>query len=323
MIALGSAIWHGHVAWKREMTRKWREMAVIYPLPSALRLNLRLAGAIAFRIGLRLRRNVRYVDNSWRLMGIAAILINIWIVRFFAEVESKQHSTTASRDSLAPSQPVFIMAGREHAALVTSGVTSPRCRIPRVIEKSDITLTVNPNDPNQFGGFGSNAYPFVIAFKSAGSPVMAHITNAVIVISLVSTGSNSGYRGSRMLIKYEPQGINNYHATLHMQICGIADTTGRPWTGHNATIVLTCYSILPLLTLSGWGNIFLSHLRVWYAWGLQRRDEAHLMKASIKKSFCVIIWICTVWYRCPVWVDASDIDLDICRRSYASYVNEE
>lgn len=40
----------------------------------------------------------------------------------------------------------------------------------------------------------------MIAFKNAGILAMAHITNTVIFISVISTGSISGYGGSRMLM---------------------------------------------------------------------------------------------------------------------------
>lgn len=108
---------------------------------------------------------------------------------------------------------VFAMAGSENAALVATEVVNPRKSVPKaigsiwlrlgvfyILGSLLITLTVDPNDPNLFGGNGSNASPFVIAFKNAGLPVMAHITNAVIFVSVISTGSISGYGGSRMLM---------------------------------------------------------------------------------------------------------------------------
>lgn len=63
-----------------------------------------------------------------------------------------------------------------------------------------ITLTVDPKNPNLFGISGSNPSPFVVGFKNAGTPVMAYITNAVIISSVISTGSISGYGGSCMLM---------------------------------------------------------------------------------------------------------------------------
>lgn len=108
---------------------------------------------------------------------------------------------------------IFAMAGSENAALVATEVANPRESVPKAIKSVwfrlglfyilgslMITLTVDPNDPSLFGGSGSNASPFVIAFKNAGIPILAHITNAVIFISVISTGSVSGYGGSRILM---------------------------------------------------------------------------------------------------------------------------
>lgn len=201
------------------------------------------------------------------IFWVVIILINIWVVRFFAEVEVfastvkfgwmfvaiialigtfsesilRLHTLTTAVVTAggAPhggaigfrywnEQPfnngfkgfisvlptcVFAMAGSENAALVASEVANPRRSVPKAIKSIwlrlglfyilgslMITLTVDPKDPNLFGASGSNASPFVIAFKNAGIPVMAHITNVVIFISVISTGSISGYGGSRMLM---------------------------------------------------------------------------------------------------------------------------
>lgn len=79
-----------------------------------------------------------------------------------------------------------------------------------------ITLTVDPKDPDLFGGSGSNASPFVIAFKNAGLPIMAHLTNAIIFVSVISTGSVSGYGGSRMLMGMAHVKMNH---KVHVQSC--------------------------------------------------------------------------------------------------------
>lgn len=55
-------------------------------------------------------------------------------------------------------------------------------------------------------------------------------------------------------------------------------------------------------------------------------------KSSVRNFFAnyvsvvavVVIWIAAqVWYRCPVWVDARDIDLDEWRRFYGERVEDE
>jgi amino acid transporter len=126
---------------------------------------------------------------------------------------------------------VFAMAGSENAALVASEVTNPRRSVPKaigsvwmrlglfyILGSLMITLTVDPTDPDLFGASGSNASPFVIAFRNAGIPAMAHITNAVIFISVISTGSISGYGGSRMLMGLAHVRMNHKVRTLQIRL---------------------------------------------------------------------------------------------------------
>ncbi|KAH1472801.1 hypothetical protein KXX06_006327, partial [Aspergillus fumigatus] len=64
------------------------------------------------------------------------------------------------------------MAGSENAALVATEVANPRRSVPKAVTSTwlrpglfyilgslMITLTVDPKDPNLFGGFGSNDSP--------------------------------------------------------------------------------------------------------------------------------------------------------------------
>lgn len=59
-----------------------------------------------------------------------------------------------------------------------------------------VSITVNPTDPNLFGS-GTNASPFVLAYRNSGLVPMAHIMNAVILLSVFSSGSFGGYSGAR------------------------------------------------------------------------------------------------------------------------------
>lgn len=63
-----------------------------------------------------------------------------------------------------------------------------------------VTITVSPDNPDLFGGEGTNASPFVVAYKDSGLMPLAHIMNFIIFISVLSTGSISGYGGSRTLV---------------------------------------------------------------------------------------------------------------------------
>ncbi|CAG8244277.1 unnamed protein product [Penicillium salamii] len=427
------------------------EMSVIYPLPAAFVQwsTVFISPAAGFALGwgywfsywitiANELQGVVTVLNYWTdavpaagwisIFWVVIILINVWAVRFFAEVEVFSSTVKFSWMFIviiallvvtaggAPEggaigfrywneQPfrngfkgfltvvptcVFAMAGSENAALVATEVANPRKSVPKaigsiwirlaifyILGSLMITLTVDPNDPNLFGGSGSNASPFVIAFQSAGLPVMSHITNAVIFVSVISTGSISGYGGSRMLMGLA-------HVQMNHRVFGKADSMGRPWAGYIATIGIgggLAYlnvsntgaevfgwlsSLVSLLTLFGWGMICLSHIRFRHAWKIQGRDEKHLpwqtwtypYAAWWGLSWCIVIicvefylsiwplhepttaknffanyisvvavifiWIgAHIWYRCPLWVDASQINLDGFRRFYAAPSDEE
>ncbi|KAH6976597.1 hypothetical protein EDB80DRAFT_871720 [Ilyonectria destructans] len=62
------------------------------------------------------------------------------------------------------------------------------------------TITVDPKDPNLFGAGGTNASPFVLAYRNAQLEPLAHIINAVILISVLSNGSITIYSSSRHLL---------------------------------------------------------------------------------------------------------------------------
>lgn len=107
---------------------------------------------------------------------------------------------------------IFAMSGSENAGLVACETANPRKSVPKavgsiwirlalfyILGSLMVTITVSPNDPDLFGGSGTNASPFVIAYRNAGLAPLAHIMNAIILISVVSTGSISGYGGSRTL----------------------------------------------------------------------------------------------------------------------------
>lgn len=108
---------------------------------------------------------------------------------------------------------IFAMAGSENSGLVAAETANPRKSVPKavgsiwlrlslfyILGSLMITITVSPQDPNLFGGEGTNASPFVVAYRNAGLDPLAHIMNAVIFISVLSTGTISGYGGSRTLM---------------------------------------------------------------------------------------------------------------------------
>lgn len=108
---------------------------------------------------------------------------------------------------------IFAMSGSENTALVAAETNNPRKSVPRavgsiwlrlslfyILGSLMVTITVDPKDPDLFGASGTNASPFVIAYRNAGLAPLAHIMNAVVFISVVSTGSIQVYAGSRTLM---------------------------------------------------------------------------------------------------------------------------
>lgn len=213
---------------------------------------------------------------------------------------------------------IFAMAGSENAGLVACETGNPRKSVPRavgsiwlrlslfyIMGSLIITITVDPTNPDLFGGDGVNASPFVIAFRDAGIPALAHMMNAVIFISVISTGTISGYGGSRTLV-----GLSQIGMSPKVRLCPTcpllvtvltlpqflqkADSWGRPWYALIPTLLVggaLAYinvdhtgaevfgwlsSLTSLLTLFGWGMICLSHIRMRRAWSVQGRNPADL-----------------------------------------------
>lgn len=191
---------------------------------------------------------------------------------------------------------IFAMSGSENAGLVACETANPRKSVPKavgsiwlrlslfyIMGSLMVTITVNPANPNLFGGSGTNASPFVIAYRHAGIPAMANIMNAVIFISVLSTGSISGYGGSRTLVGLAQIGM----APKQMLK---ADSWGRPWfallptliiggglaylnvSNTGATVFGWFSNLTSLITLFGWGMICLSHIRMRRAWKVQGRS---------------------------------------------------
>jgi len=195
---------------------------------------------------------------------------------------------------------IFAMAGSENAGLVACETANPRKSVPRavgsiwlrlslfyILGSFIITINVSPTNEDVFGGSGTNASPFVVMFRDAGIPALAHLMNVVIFISVISTGTISGYGGSRTLLGLSQIGM----APKQMQR---ADKMGRPWWALVPTLLIggaLAYinvdntgvevfgwlsSLTSLLTLFGWGMICLSHIRMRRAWAIQGRDAKDL-----------------------------------------------
>ncbi|KAE8369351.1 amino acid permease/ SLC12A domain-containing protein [Aspergillus caelatus] len=337
------------------------EMAVMYPLPSAFIqwTSIFVDPAAAFALGWAYwfsywitianeLQGVVTVLSFWTdrvptaawitIFWVVIILINVWAVKFFGEVEVVSSSIkfgwiiiviisliVVSAGGAPAEGPIgfrywnsyaftngfkgfltvmptciFAMSGSENCALVAAETSNPKRAVPKavgsiwlrlslfyILGSLMITITVDPKDNNLFGASGVNASPFVIAYRNAGLEPLAHIMNAVVFISVVSTGSISGYAGSRALMGLA-------HVKMAPKIFGKADRVGRPLAGLFITLliggglaylnvsnsgeeVFTWFSNLTsLFTLFGWAMICLSHLRMRYAWKIQGRDVCDL-----------------------------------------------
>ncbi|GFF39596.1 cationic amino acid transporter 1 [Aspergillus lentulus] len=337
------------------------EMAVVYPLPSAFvqwssifisePAGFTLGWSYWFQFFITLANELQGVVtvlNFWTdkvptaawisIFWVVIVLINVWAVKFFGEVEVAASSIKFSWIIIviislivvsaggAPGEGpigfrywnaepfthgfkgflsvmptcIFAMSGSENTALVAAETNNPRKSVPRavgsiwlrlslfyILGSLMVTITVDPKDPNLFGASGTNASPFVIAYRNAGLVPLAHIMNAVVFISVVSTGSIQVYAGSRTLMGLA-------HLKMAPKFFGKADKVGRPVAGLALTLVIggglaylnvnnsgaevfTWFSNLTsLLTLFGWGMICLSHLRMRYAWKVQGRSPSEL-----------------------------------------------
>lgn len=209
------------------------------------------------------------------------------------------------------------MAGSEISGLVAAETANPRKAVPRAVGSIwlrltlfyllgalMVTITVDPDNPDIFGGAGSNASPFVIAYKEAGLGPLMHMMNVVIFISVISTGTVAGYGGSRITMGLA-------HLGMAPTAFKKADGRGRPWwplfttlllggglaylnVNNSAIDVFTWLSsITSLFTLFGWGLTCLSHIRMRYAWKVQGRDISELPWKSW--TFPYAAWWGLIW----------------------------
>ncbi|GAE00004.1 histidine permease, putative [Paecilomyces variotii No. 5] len=226
---------------------------------------------------------------------------------------------------------IFAMSGSEMGGIVAAEASNPKRAVPKavssiwlrltlfyVIGALMVTITVSPKDPNLFGGSGINASPFVIAFRNGGIPGLAHAMNAIIFVSVFSSGNAQGYAGSRT-----PIGLANIG--MAPAIFKKCDRQGRPWAGIALTFLIgggLCYlnvsnsgatvftwfsNLTSLCTLYTWGIIFLSHIRFRRAWKVQGHSTEELpwktwtypLGAYWGLAWCIILII--VEFYIAVW----------------------
>ncbi|KAK7180245.1 hypothetical protein DPSP01_009405 [Paraphaeosphaeria sporulosa] len=195
---------------------------------------------------------------------------------------------------------IFAMAGSENCGLVAAETRNPRRSVPRavgsiwlrlslfyILGAMMVTINVDPHNKDLFGQSGTNASPFVIAYREARLPALAHMMNAVILISVVTTGTIYIYSGSRNILGLA-------HLGMAPKQFKHADDSGRPWPGLVLSIILgggLAYlnvknssadvfswlsNMTSLFTLFGWGMICLAHIRFRHAWHAQGRSDSDL-----------------------------------------------
>ncbi|KAF2191150.1 amino acid transporter [Zopfia rhizophila CBS 207.26] len=211
---------------------------------------------------------------------------------------------------------VFAMTGSKNSGLVAAETANPRKAVPRAIGSIwlrlslfhllgalMVTITVSPDNKDISRGSGTNASPLVIAYREAGIQPLAHM-NAVIFISVLSTGTISGYGGSRTTMGLA-------HLCMAPAAFKKADKVGRPWWSlfitlllgddlaylnvkNSAADVFTWFSSLTsLFALFGWGMVCPSHIRFRSAWTAQGRDVADLAWKSWTYPYAA--WWGLIW----------------------------
>lgn len=192
------------------------------------------------------------------------------------------------------------MSGSENAGLVACEVQSPKKSVPKAIGSIWLrlsffyllgslvaTINVDPKDPNLFGAGGTNASPFVLAYRDALLEPLAHITNAIILLSVLSNGSITIYSSSRTLVGLA-------HLGMAPKCLMSADATGRPWFAIVPSVILGgglaflnvsnggaevfnwLSNLISLFSLFGWGMICLTNIRMRKAWAAQGRSTQDL-----------------------------------------------
>ncbi|KAF5592658.1 amino acid transporter [Fusarium subglutinans] len=252
---------------------------------------------------------------------------------------------------------VFALSGSETTGMVAAETSSPRKYVPRAVNaiwyrlvmfyllgSLMVTITVSPTNPALFGSAHSaatQASPFVIAFSGAKLKPLAHMMNAIILLSVFLSASINIFGGARTLYGLGQIG-------MAPKVMTKADSWGRP-------------RLVALLTMFGWGMICFSHIRMRYAWKVQGRSPADLPWRSVAwpwsaywgLGWCIFM-ICVqfylalwpigggptaigpfssyssvvaiiviflgakIYYRGPRLLDASKIDLDSDRRWYST-----
>ncbi|KAL3295297.1 arginine permease [Colletotrichum asianum] len=263
---------------------------------------------------------------------------------------------------------IFALSGSETTGLVAAELSNPRKAVPKAVKSIAlrlamfylmgslmITITVSPSDSNLFGSgaHATDASPFVIAFRNAGLEPLAHMMNAVIFLSVLSSGSINAYAASRTLV-----GLSEIGMAPSTLVYLNTDTADRRWTLVSQRQSHGCGS-LQLVVKSGlafhtfrmvddlpfpyphetclessrtkpyWGLIWciiLTIVQFYLAvWPFNGETSAKsFFSTYVSVPVGIIIYIAAkFFYGGRRWLDSRSIDLDSDRRFYSAEQEDE
>ncbi|KAE8391924.1 amino acid permease-domain-containing protein [Aspergillus alliaceus] len=167
-----------------------------------------------------------------------------------------------------------------------------------------VTITISFQNPDE----GINASPYMIAFRNAGIPGLAHATNAVIFISC----DRLGRPWATIFITFLVGGglcylnVSNSGATCILWFWGIIflsldDLPWRSWLGLPGTIYGLTWCILLIVV-----EFYLA------VWPLHEKSSAKNFFANYISIVAIVcLYVCSeIYYRGPLWISAKNIDLD-------------
>ncbi|CUM67374.1 uncharacterized protein PRCAT00005068001 [Priceomyces carsonii] len=243
---------------------------------------------------------------------------------------------------------VFSLAGIEIVALVAAECKSPLKSVPIAVKSIwlrialfyilgafVVTIVIDPNNSQLLGGSGVNASPFVIAFKSAGIPGLAHVMNAIILISVFSSCSATFYGCPRIL-------LGLVHLKMAPKIFSRVNKRGVPYVGYlfsgmlsgglafinlsnsGAVVFGWFLNLSSLVALLLWSVIFIVNIRFRKAWKAQGRKIEDLpwktnlvpYTAWYGLFWCILIIIIEFYLAVWPWDDQSS-----AKNFFANYIS--
>ncbi|KAF1974773.1 hypothetical protein BU23DRAFT_567163 [Bimuria novae-zelandiae CBS 107.79] len=323
-------------------------------LPNAAWITIFWAVVVAANVfGVKIFREIEVVGSSIKFGWIIVVIFSL--IDFL---------------SVLPTC-IFAMAGSENCGLVSAETKNPRKAIPRAVGSIwlrlalfylcgalMVTINVDPHNKDLFGASGTNASPFVIVYREAGLPALAHMMNAIILTSSPPSSPRVQSSSTVAAATSSASHISTWHRGGGLAYLNVKNSS--------ADVFSWLSNMTSLFALFCWGMICLTHIRVRHAWHAQGRTDAELpwkpwtypygawwglswcvilivvefylavwplgKPSSAKNFFSSYISVITivvlylgarVYYRGPWWIKLADIDLDNNRRFYVADEEEK